>query len=103
MRPDPAPLLLIKVSFDGRVAAVTVAGEVDILTVPGLTECLLNVAAAHPQRLVLDLTAVTFLDVAAARAIAQARDTYGSACQVVLRKPRPSARKVLRLTGVIAD
>jgi anti-anti-sigma regulatory factor len=52
---------------------------------------------------VLDLTAVTFLDVAAARAIAQARDTCGSACQMVVRKPRPSARKVLRLTGVTPD
>jgi hypothetical protein len=47
----------MEVSWDGVVATVTVTGELDAATSPGLAGRLMSVAEAHPERLVLDLAA----------------------------------------------
>jgi anti-anti-sigma factor len=47
----------------------TVTGELDIATAPGLMEGLLKVVETHPERLVLDLGSLVFVDVAGARAL----------------------------------
>src|SRR6266480_6014567 len=58
--------LQIDVSWDGVVATVTVTGELDITTATPLTLCLLAAAVEHPDRLVLDLSGLVFVDVAGA-------------------------------------
>lgn len=85
--------------WDGVVATLTVTGELDITTAPSLTRRLLEVGAAHPDRLVLDLSGLVFVDVAGARALDEAHTLLQAECPVTLRTPRPSARKVLGLTG----
>lgn len=93
-------LLQVDVHWVGPVAIATVTGELDFTTAPGLAERLLEVAQRHPQRLVLDLHAVAFLDLSGARAILTIREALGGACPVILRNPRPSARKILAATGL---
>jgi anti-anti-sigma factor len=93
-------LLHVDVRWDGHVATAAVTGELDFTTAPGLTQRLLEVAQSRPQRLVLDLHAVAFLDLSGARAIATIREVLGGACPVILLNPRPSARKVLAATGL---
>jgi anti-sigma B factor antagonist len=100
MSPDQFPSLLVDVQGDGDVT-VTVTGELDFTTTPGLTRRLLHVAACRPARLVLELGAVTFIDVSGARAIALVHDALRGTCPVILRNLRPSARRALTLTGVI--
>jgi anti-anti-sigma factor len=93
---NPASALQVDVSRDGVVATVTVTGELDITTAPSLTRRLLEVGAAHPDRLVLDLSGLVFVDVAGARALDEAHTLLQAECPVILRTPRPSARKFPR-------
>lgn len=102
MASDQAAPLRVDVHWDGVVATVTVAGELDLTTAPGLTQRLLRIAARHPERLVLELGAVTFIDVSGARTIDAVCKALGGDCPVILRNLRPSARRALTLTGVIS-
>ncbi len=87
--PERIPPLRVQVRWDGVVATVTVHGELDIATAPRLTEQLLTVAAAHPERLVLDLDGLVLLDSAGARALAAAHKALQAECPVILRSPTP--------------
>jgi anti-anti-sigma factor len=92
MTDDPIPPFQVAVSWDGVVATVTVTGEVDCTTAPALAKRLLEVAAAHPERLVLDLDRLFFTDVASARALDSAYQALEQQVPVILRaSPRPSS------------
>lgn len=93
--------LQVEVSWDGVIATVTVVGELDITTAPGLTERLEKVAGAHPERLVLDLAGLVFVDMAGARAFGTVHKALEAGCPVIIRRLRPSARQVFRLTGLM--
>jgi anti-anti-sigma factor len=100
---DPPSPLQADVSWDGVIVTVTVRGELDITTAVGLETCLLAVGAGHPERLVLDLDGLVLTDVAGARALDEAYRLLEAECPVILRRPRPSARKVFRLTGLMEE
>lgn len=87
------------VSWDGVVATVTVTGELDTITATGLVRRLLAVAAGHPERLVLDLGGLVFVDVAGARALDDVHTLLQTECPVILRQPGSSARKVFGVTA----
>jgi anti-anti-sigma factor len=91
--PEPSPPFQVAVSWDGVVATVTVSGEVDCTTAPALAKRLLEVAAARPERLVLDLDGLFFTDVASARALSSACKALEKQFPVILRAPRPSATR----------
>ena len=93
MTHDPSPPFEVGVCWDGVVATVTVTGEVDCTTAPALAGRLREVAAAHPERLMLDLDGLFFTDVASARALDSAYRALEKECPVVLRAPRPSAAR----------
>ena len=99
MERNPASALEVDVSRDGVVATVTVTGELDITTATFLTRRLLEVGAVHPDRLVLDLSGLVFVDVAGARALDEAHTLLQAERPVILRAPRPSARKFPGLAG----
>ena len=93
--------LQIEVSWDGVVATVTATGELDIATAPCLMQRLLAVADGHPDRLVLDLSELVFVDVAGARALDATHALLQAVCPVILRQPRPAARQVFESTGLM--
>ncbi len=94
MTHDPSPPFQVAVCWDGVVATVTVTGEVGCTTAPALASRLLEVAAEHPERLVLDLDGLFFTDVASARALDSAYKALDKKFPVILRAPRlSSARK----------
>ncbi len=95
--------LQIDVRWDGMAATVTVAGDLDITTAAALTRRLLAVAAGHPARLVLDLRGLAFVDVAGARELDDVHTLLQTVCPVSLRWPRPPARKVFGLTGLMEN
>ena len=80
--------LQIGVSWNGAVATVTVTGDPDITTAAGLTERLLAVTAGRPQRLVLDLRGVAFVDVAGARELEDVHTLMQTVYPVLVRPPR---------------
>ena len=96
--------LQIDMRADGVVVTVIVAGELDTTTATTLSRHLLKIGATHhPKRLVLDLAGLVFVDVAGARALDEAYTLLQAECPVSIRRPRPSARKVFRLTGTMDE
>lgn len=93
--------LQIDARTDGVVVTIIVAGELDTVTATYLTRRLLKIGAGHPERVVLDLSGLVFVDVAGARALDETCKLLETECPVVLRQPRPSARKIFRLTGLM--
>jgi AraC-like DNA-binding protein len=66
----------------------------------GLTECVKAERAAHPARLVIDMSGVSVVDSSGARALAAAAGPVPGQCPVVVRSLRPAARRQLELTGL---
>ena len=79
---------------------VFVQGEIDIATAPNLRQALAEAIAARPSRLVVDLSATTFLDCSGARAIIDTHHHIIGGCQIILRAPAPMVRKVIELIGL---
>ena len=69
-------------------------------TVGKLRDCLAMVLKQQPERLVIDLAAVGFLDTSAIHAFIQARHVLPAQCPVVLRSPQDRVRRVFELTGI---
>jgi anti-sigma B factor antagonist len=99
--PYPSPLLVIVEESDATLH-VRLAGEFDLAAVP-LVERALDRLSRAPvlRRLVLDLTAVSFLDLAGVRTILRA-DARGraEAFEVVVVRPRGTANRIFTLTRV---
>jgi anti-sigma B factor antagonist len=99
--PYPSPLL-VTVDESDATLHVRLAGEFDLAAVP-LVERALDRLSRAPvlRRLVLDLTAVSFLDLAGLRTILRA-DARGrsEAFEVVVVRPRGTANRIFTLTRV---
>ena len=105
-RPPPratrTPHLSVRQELTGETATVVITGELDLTTVPALAQHLEQTLARQPRRLIIDLTQVAFIDVAAARLISGAARSLPGAPRPVLRRPSVEARRVLELTGLDA-
>ncbi|WP_033216380.1 STAS domain-containing protein [Kitasatospora phosalacinea] len=81
-------------------ALVRAGGEIDLDTAPGVGRELARALAAHPE-VVLDLSAVTFMDCAGLRVLLGARalaDRNGA--RLALRGVGPPVARLLELTGL---
>jgi anti-anti-sigma factor len=97
---EPGTTLAVRDEWDGDVAIVTVEGEIDMTTAGVLSGCLGRVVQKNPERLVIDLAGVSFLDSSAVHAIVRARHALPGECPVVLRSARRQARRLFELTGL---
>lgn len=77
-----------------------VQGEIDLATVDAFSSHLGNVVRRSPQRLVVDLTEVAFMDASGLRAFVCARKDLPDHCPIVLRSPRRQVRQVFEVTGL---
>ena len=76
-------------------------GELDIATIPELRERLLGVLSSGVRLLIIDLSGVTFCDVAGlAVLIGTQRRATARGIVVRLAAPRPQVVKLLRITGL---
>ena len=62
LAPEKPAALTVSDRWDGRVATVTVRGEIDISTAGILSGRLDDLASQDPERLVIDLAEVGFMD-----------------------------------------
>jgi RNA polymerase sigma-B factor len=96
------PFSVIVVQFAPAVVVVCVVGEIGMLTESPLHDHLSRVLATRPQRLIIDLSQVSFLGAAALSVLTNARRTalrQGTALQ--LRVPNRQAKaRPLQLTGL---
>jgi anti-sigma B factor antagonist len=102
--PWPAPDR-IEITVDASPAATTVfiGGQLDLVTMPFLSEHLARVLDKRPRRLVLDLTGTEFLDCGSARLIAATGRSLPPGQRPVIRRAAPCVRRVFELTGLDAE
>lgn len=84
----------VRVQTTGSATTVTVAGELDDVTTPALASALGEVVAGRGERLVVDLSAVTRIELAGVAALTGAwskMDPHRSSLCVVGASPRIAA------------
>jgi len=95
-----APALTISERWDADVAVATVRGEIDVSTVGIFSEQLGHLAGKNPQRLVIDLAGVSFIDSSGLGGFARIRRTLPPGCPVIIRSPQRRIRQLFKITGM---
>ena len=88
------------VSSSGTETVVALSGELDVASSQGLSEELIGLIDGGTTELVIDLTALAFIDSTGLSAILQANKKLDGKGQMVLREPTPLVRQVLEVTGL---
>src|SRR4051794_28378505 len=99
--PAGAPPLDVKVTPASHGATVSIAGELDIATVPRVREALASPVVAGAEAVVVDLTEVSFMDstgLAALLELQRALTARGG--RLAIACPEGPARLLLDVTGV---
>ena len=94
--------VMIEVEAAPAATTIFVKGELDLVTMPLLTEQLTLVARDKPGRLVFDLAGTDFMDCGSARLIAGAGEWLPEGQRPVIRRPGRAVRRILELTGLDA-
>ena len=97
---DQAPALTVRDRWDDGVATVTVQGEIDLSSVGTFSEFLGDVARQNPQRLVINLAGVAFLDSSGLHAFVRVRRELSERCPIILRSPQHQVRRVFEIAGL---
>jgi anti-sigma B factor antagonist len=85
-------------SDDGRVV-VYLAGELDLYNAPEVRQALIESSAGKPSRMVVDLSAVVFIDSTALGVLVEARARLGPGA-FVLAAPGRETRRALEISGL---
>ncbi|MFE2534782.1 STAS domain-containing protein [Streptomyces sp. NPDC059371] len=101
MPAEEAPVSIDATVYAEGIALVTVAGELDVETAPELHHRLADQIRGGRRHLLLDLSAVPFMDSSGINALLKAHDAAGRAGGGLrLVSPAPAVQRVLDLTGV---
>lgn len=89
----------ILVSYELHDVTVQLSGELDLAGVEAFDECVEAACADTPRRLVLELSALEFIDVVGINALLAAlRRTDAAGVELVLDSPSPAVATLLGLT-----
>jgi anti-anti-sigma factor len=101
MSAGPHPFtFVLPADLTSPTAGVVLCGDLDFSATPSLTELLTLVLGKQPRDIVLYMDAVTFLDCAAAQAIAAAAQALPGPGRLTIHRPGPLVRRLLHLTGL---
>jgi anti-sigma B factor antagonist len=84
---------------DGAVV-VHLTGELDLYNAPAVREALFEVAAESPDRLVVDLTDVEFIDSTALGVLIEARTKLSNRRAFLLASPGLETHRALQVSGL---
>jgi anti-sigma B factor antagonist len=84
---------------DGSVI-VSLAGELDLYNAHEVREALLELCAEEPQRLVVDLSAVKFIDSTALGVLIEARTKMANRRGFLLAAPGLETKRALEVSGL---
>lgn len=97
---DGMPVMTVSLANCRGVAVITISGELDLCTAPRLTDLVEHVAAAHPDRVIIDMANVTFFCAAGITVLMKAHDMItGAGGNLVLRAASRQARRILIISG----
>jgi anti-sigma B factor antagonist len=98
--PSEFSLLVVTQHFD---IVVQLCGELDLEALDSLEACLGVAVEAEPRRLVLDLSALVFVDAAGVAVLLRVRRlAHAARIGFVLDSPTPPVRRVLEITDLDA-
>jgi anti-sigma B factor antagonist len=101
--PEALPPLDVEVAPAPYGAILSIAGELDIATVPRVRGALASPAVAGADTVVVDLTEVTFMDSTGLAAVLELeRELTARGGRLVIACPEGPARLLLDVTGVAA-
>ena len=84
----------------GSALVLSLAGELDLYNAPALREALQDAVARSPERLVVDLAEVTFIDSTALGALVEARSQLRDGGAFALAAPGLEVRRALEVSGL---
>src|SRR4051812_10431968 len=91
----------IEIGHADGVATVDATGELDLLTAPALREALEEAVALAPERIVVGMATVTFLDSTGLGALVHGwRLASQEGITLTVRGASPSVRRVITVTGL---
>jgi anti-anti-sigma factor len=97
----PGTLSISCVVEDGT-ANLSLAGELDLASVPQMEEGLQDATQASPARVVVDLTRLAFIDSTGLRLLLQAdARAREHGYELVLRPGEPTVQRVFEVTGAM--
>jgi anti-sigma B factor antagonist len=84
----------------GGAVVVRLSGELDLHNVEEIRAALSSVAGSAPDRVVVDLEQVEFIDSTALGALVEARKLLAPEAPLVLAAPQAEARRALDVSGL---
>jgi anti-sigma B factor antagonist len=96
LRKDP----VLGVEAAGEACVVKLAGELDLYNAPQLREALLRICTDSPQRVVVDLSDVEFIDSTALGVLIEARSQLENRRAFLLAAPGLETRRALEISGL---
>jgi anti-sigma B factor antagonist len=89
------------VSWRAAPSRVLVAGDIDCSNAAGITEAVMALLKEHATVVVVDLSAVTFMDAAGLEALVRARNRcHEQEASLVVHCPQPVVRRLFTITGL---
>ena len=85
---------------DDSVVVVSLAGELDLYNASTVREALLECCAESPARLIVDLSAVKFIDSTALGVLIEARTRLANKKGFLLAAPGLETRRALEISGL---
>ncbi|MFY1691232.1 STAS domain-containing protein [Plantactinospora sp. WMMB782] len=99
-----APIMSLDLVRAGTTTVVTASGEVDMSSAGSLVDLIGRVADSRPDRVVLELSGVTFFSAHGITALLRVRDIVREGHgELFLRDISPSVTHVLALTGMLSE
>jgi len=93
--------LRVDVRANGRATVLAVAGELDLASSPTLEEALDAVTGTTPELLILDLSALEFMDSTGLSVLVRAHQrALEAGRRFALVKGSPQVQRLLTLTGI---
>jgi anti-sigma B factor antagonist len=96
LRKDP----VLGVEAVGDAYVVRLGGELDLYNAPQIREALTQVSVDPPQRIVVDLSEVEFIDSTALGALIEARASLPNRRGLLLAAPNIETRRALQVSGL---
>jgi anti-sigma B factor antagonist len=91
---------IVGIAERGSALVLSLAGELDLYTAPALREALQTTVGRSPERLVVDLAGVTFIDSTALGVLVEARAQLGNGSAFSLAAPGLEVRRALEVSGL---
>ena len=84
----------------GDVAEMTLSGELDAHSSPMLDPVFTEIATTGALSLVIDMSAVEFVDSSGLRTLIRARQQFTGDRPITIRAPQPTTARLLEITGL---